>query len=502
MHRFRTCLFALAALAAVVIPSPAADKDVVSREFQVVQEQVRTARDRVLPALVRVQPIIEAFAGGRKISRTGFGSGIVTGPQGYVITNYHVAGKATSCICVMANKEEVPARLIGGDPWTDIAVIQLDWTKYSGNTITWAVLGDSDRMEEGDFVLAMGSPFALTRTVTFGIISCRDRSLGVMEIEGEQKTGQFNTWIQIDALINPGNSGGPLVNLRGEVVGINARGGAGMGFAIPINIVKEVSRQLIAQGKVDRSWLGMRFQPMEKFKKRFLGEVATGGVLVADVEEDSPASRAGIRPGDVIVSLGGTPVHARFEEEIYPIAKRVADQRIGTALAVDYVRDKQRMSVSLTTEPLEKVEGDEVEFKEWGFTAKEITRAYARETRLADARGILITGSVNGSIAEKAGFSSGDILRRIAGEDVNDLAHFRALYEKINRSDENRVVARILKGGRNPRVAVVKLESLRKDRAKEPSKDEPNDKDPEGAPAEEKAPDEVRGGTHRFSGRS
>ena len=472
MHWFRACLFVLTALVVAAVASPASDEDTVSREFQLVQKQVKIARDRVLPALVRVQPIIETFRGGRKVSRTGYGSGILTGPQGYVITNYHVAGKAKSCICVMANKEEVPAKLIGGDPWTDIAVIQLDLSRYSGNSLTWAILGDSDRVEEGDFVLAMGSPFALTRTVTFGIISCRDRSLGVMGIEGPQKTGQFNTWIQIDALINPGNSGGPLVNLVGEVVGINARGGAGMGFAIPINIVKEVFRQLVDHGKVSRSWIGIRFQPMEKFKKRFLGDIATGGVLVANVEEDSPASRAGVRPGDVIISLNKKTMKARFDEEIYPIAKMVSDLPVGTRLEVDYVRQKKKMSATLTTEPLEKVSGDEVEFKQWGFTAKEITRAYAREVRLPDARGILITGSVSGSAAYKAGFRNGDILRKIDGAMVKDLKHFKALYERINKSGKKRILARVLKDGRTPRVAVVKLKKKKAEDQKADEKTE------------------------------
>jgi len=149
---------------------------------------------------------------------------------------------------------------------------------------------------------------------------------------------------------------------------------------------------------------------------------------------------------------------ARFEEEIYPIAKMVSDLPVGTRLEVDYVRHKQKMSATLTTEPLEKVSGDEVEFKEWGFTAKEITRAYAREVRLPDARGILITGSVSGSVAYKAGFRNGDILRKIDGVMVKDLEHFKALYEKINKSGKKRILARVLKDGRTPRVAVVKLE--------------------------------------------
>ncbi|MHC4601314.1 MAG: S1C family serine protease, partial [Planctomycetota bacterium] len=343
---------------------PASPGGEVSEEFAVLQGQIKKARDKVLPALVRVQPITEEFRGGRKVNRTGYGSGVIIGPEGYVMTNYHVAGRAKTLICVMPSKEEVPAKLIGADPWTDIAVIQLDLKKYTGNTLTWAVLGDSDKMQAGDFVLAMGSPFALTRTVTFGIISCTDRSLGVMGIEGYQRTGQFSTWLQIDALINPGNSGGPLVNMEGAVVGINTRGGAGMGFAVPINIASAVSREIIETGDVKRSWIGVTFQPIEKFKKNFLGDIAKGGVLVANVDEDSPASKAGIRPGDIIIKIDGKSVSARFEEEIYPMAKRMADLPIGTRLNIDYVRKKVKRNAHVVTERLEKVQGEEVEFKE------------------------------------------------------------------------------------------------------------------------------------------
>jgi serine protease Do len=440
ISRFLLTLCLAAAIAVPAVKAQAGE----GLSYEVLQTQVKKARDKVMPALVRVQPIIETYRGGRKVSRTGFGSGVITGPQGYVITNFHVAGKAKSCICVMANKEEIPARLLGGDPWTDIAVIQLDLTKYTGNTLTWAILGDSDRMQEGDFVLAMGSPFALTRTVTFGIISCRDRSLGVMGIDGHQRTGQFNTWLQIDALINPGNSGGPLVNLKGEVVGINARGGRGMGFAIPINIVREVSRQIIAHGEVRRSFIGVRFQPMEKFKKKFLGGLGADGVLISNVDEDSPASRAGILAGDVVISMNGRAVSARFEEEIYPIAKLVADLPVGTRLTLEYVRKKQKMTATFATEKLERVTGDEEEFSEWGFTARQITRSLAREMRLKNAKGILITGSVSGSVAYKAGLRSGDILSEIDGQAVKNLAHFQKMYKKLLLSKKKKLLGRVL----------------------------------------------------------
>ncbi len=466
--------------AAVWLSGPFAEAAGEAGSFGVVQRQVKKARDRVLPALVRVQPIIETYRGGRKVSRTGYGSGVIIGPEGYVITNYHVAGKAASCICVMANKEEVPAALVGGDPWTDIAVIRLDLKKYQGNTLTWAVLGDSSDVEEGDFVLAMGSPFAMTRTVTFGIISCRDRSLGVMGIDRYQKTGQFNTWIQIDALINPGNSGGPLVDMEGRVIGINARGGSGMGFAIPINVASDVARQLVDHGEVRRSWIGVTFQPIEKFKKSFLGDVSKGGVLVGDVDEDSPASRAGLRPGDIITRLGEETVSARFEEEVYPIAKKVADLPLGASLELEIIRNKQARTLRLVTEPLENVEGDEREFKTWGFTAKEITRSLAREMRLPDAKGVQITGVVGGSVLEKAGVGSGDILKEVGGEAVEDLEGLGGILDAVLEEGKTGLLAKVMKGGRTPKVVALDVSDLV---AK--ASDEEQEPDKEGGDADE-----------------
>ena len=289
----RRLIGAAVLLLGLTAPALAGDAPVLSSGLQ---DAVQMAKERVLPCLVRIQPISERYVGGRKVKQTGYGSGVIFTHEGHVLTNFHVAGRAQSLLCVMADKEEIPAHLVAGDPWTDLAVIKLDLTRYKGHSLQWAVLGNSDKLKVGDFVIALGSPFALTRTLTFGAVSCKDRSLGVrMDLPGEmglQETGQFNTWIQVDALINPGNSGGPLINMRGEIVGINARGGSGMGFAIPMNVAKDVARELIEHGRVRRSWIGVKFQALAKFQERFVGNVAKGGVLVGNVEAGSPASQA------------------------------------------------------------------------------------------------------------------------------------------------------------------------------------------------------------------
>jgi serine protease Do len=434
------------------------------------QAAVEAARDRVLPCLVRVQPISELYVGGRKVKRSGFGSGVIFTHEGHVLTNYHVAGRAKSLLCVMADKEEIPATLVAGDPWTDLAVIKLDLDRYKGHELRWAVLGDSDKLEVGEFVIALGSPYALTRTLTFGVVSCKDRSLGVrVDLPGEmglQETGQFNTWIQVDALINPGNSGGPLINMRGEVVGINARGGAGMGFAIPMNVAKDVARELIEHGKVRRSWIGVEFQALAKFADRFVGDAAEGGVLVGNVVADSPASKADIRPGDVMLTFDGKPTHARFEEEIYPIARMVARTEIEKTVEVTVLRRKKHVTVRVTTQDLGRAVGEDFVCEAWGLTVKDITPSMARMLALDDDQGVLATGSLSDSVASKAKIGNRDVIREIAGTKIRDLDHLKEVYAKVTAAKPTKVIMKVLQGGRTPRLLVLNLAEA----VKEPGK--------------------------------
>jgi len=460
----RRLLCVLALLLILAVPPPVAAGG--EEEMPAIQAAVRAARDQVLPCLVRVQPISEIYVGGRKVKRTGFGSGVIFSEDGNVLTNYHVAGRAKNLICVLNNKEEVPASLVAGDPWTDLAVIKLDLSRYKGDPIQWAVLGDSDKLEVGDFVIALGSPFALTRTLTFGTVSCKDRSLGVRrDLPGEmglQETGQFNTWIQVDALINPGNSGGPLINLKGEVVGINARGGAGMGFAIPMNVARDVAKELIGNGRVQRSWIGIEFQAMAKFEDRFVGDVATGGVLVGNVVTGSPAERAGIRAGDVMLTFDGSETNARFEEEIYPIARMVARTTIGKTVETVLLRRKKKMTLKLLTEDLGQAVGDDFEAETWGLTVKEITPSMARMLALDNHDGVMATGALSESVAAKAGLANRDVIVEIGGEKVRDLAHFKEIYERLSETEPKKVVARVLKNARDSRLLVLDLSDAKK----------------------------------------
>lgn len=260
---------------------------------------IEAADDKVRQALVRIRVVSIEFHGGREVKRQEVGSGVIITKDGYIITNHHVAGHTARIFCTLWNREEIEAELIGTDPLTDIAVIKLK--PGDKRLFTPAVFGDSSLLQVGDPVLAMGSPMALSQSVTLGIISNTQMIMprfwgeyGRFQLDGED-VGSLVRWIGHDAAIYGGNSGGPLCNLRGEIVGINEIS-FGLGGAIPGNLAKTVAFDLIARGKITRSWLGIDPQPLFKEWK------SARGVLIAGVQDHSPAAKAGLLPGDILLT--------------------------------------------------------------------------------------------------------------------------------------------------------------------------------------------------------
>ncbi len=414
---------------------------------QTLQEQILAARDKVTPALVNVQPITDVYSSGERRSATGVGSGFIFDNEGHVLTNYHVAGKAKRLIITMSNKQRVPGVLVGGDPLTDIAVLKLELPV--GQVLpTPVALGDSDALDVGEYVMALGSPLALQRSLSFGVVSSKDRYLpDSFKLPSGEKTGSFNTWIQTDAAINPGNSGGPLVNLRGEVVGVNARGAFGassIGFAIPVNIVREVAKQLIDNGHVPRSWLGLTFQPREELAQYFEAD-SVPGVVIRSVEPDSPAERVGIRAGDMLLSYRGERTSAQFTEELPGIYKRIADTPIGSDVDVAIARGRDVLELRVTTEERGQSSSDEMEYESWGFTARGITRELALEFNLPDSTGVFVAGVKPNGAAFRAQLFPGDRIVAIDEAPVASLDQLGASYREYDSGEREKVLLTVMR---------------------------------------------------------
>lgn len=383
-------------------------------------QPVLRAKDQVMPALVHIQPVQEVFAQGRREQRPIVGSGFIISPEGYVVTNEHVAGRSGYVRCVLYDRREMDAEVIGTDRYTDIAVLKL---QTEGEALPYVRMGESAALQAGQTVLAMGSPLGLSRSVSRGIISVPDRHIpdhGTM-------TSPYNNWIQTDAAINQGNSGGPLVNLRGEVIGVNARiiGGAdNIGFAIPIDIAKEVVDALIADGHVSRSWIGVTLQEM----RRRTDDPGQRGVVIGGVDPMSPAQEAGVLPGDILLTVDGQAVDARFEEDLPAVRKRIADIAPGSAVTIQLLRGGAEIDLEVETMALADLRGVELAFAEWGFTAAEVTPEIARRAQLPAPRGVLVSGVQPGGPAANSGLQHGDIVLEIDEEPVENMRDFEEMY--------------------------------------------------------------------------
>ncbi|MCX7805206.1 MAG: trypsin-like peptidase domain-containing protein [Planctomycetota bacterium] len=401
------------------------------------EDAVLRAKEKTYPALVHILPVYESYGTGIRRREAATGSGFVFTREGDVLTNYHVAGKARSLTCTLSDGRKVGAKLIGGDPWTDIAVIRLNADDLRGAMPPPAALGNSDSVRVGQFVLAMGSPLSLSRSVSLGIVSCVDRYMGAdAELPTGEMTGAFNSWIQTDAAINLGNSGGPLVNLDGEVIGVNARAilfGGSIGFAIPINVARSVAESILRHGRVIRSDLGIAMQHTGDLPE---GR-GSGGVLVASVIEGGPADEAGVRPGDRLLGITG-PVgeirlEARFEEQLPAARRAVAELPVGATVTLLIARQPEEgggepkiLRLKATTVELGRTVGREFEAAALGLTARGITRERARRIRLLSSGGVEILGVASGGPAEAAGLAPGQAIVAIDRKPITSLDDLKA----------------------------------------------------------------------------
>ena len=405
---------------------PAAGRDATLRE------RIQRAVDRVYPTLVRIDVVMEAGSSGRMQKSRGTGSGAIINADGHIITNHHVAGRGSRITVRLTNREELPAQLIGTDALSDLTILKIDpAARRDGRApLPFAAFGDSDDLQIGDVVLAMGSPAGLSQSVTQGIVS--NLALippgGALRIEGES-VGELIRWIGHDAVIFPGNSGGPLVNLDGEIVGINEIGVGSLGGAIPANIAQAVAEEIIANGGVARSWVGMGVQPLLK------SATADAGVMVGFVLPGGPAEQAGLRPGDLITEFRGAPIAAARSAEDLPAFNRlVFGVPIGTDVTVQGTRDGQPMQWKLVAAVREPSLPKEVELQPLGLTARDLTKVMALEKKRPTTDGAVVVGVRNGGGAAEAkpALRQGDIIVRLGDVPIARTADFQRAVAAIS----------------------------------------------------------------------
>jgi len=369
----------------------------------------------------------------QELKQQSLGSGFIIDKDGYIITNNHVVDGADEIKVKLADGREYKAKVVGRDAKTDLALIKISSIFKDLPTLP---LGDSEKMRVGDWVLAIGNPFGLEETVTQGIISATGRVIG---------SGPYDNFLQTDAPINPGNSGGPLINLTGEVIGINSaiiKSGQGIGFSIPSNMAKKITSQLKEKGKVTRGWIGVSVQSVTPEIAQALGLKEPRGALIGEVVPGGPADAAGIKRGDVIVSFDGNEI-----KKIGELPLIVAETAAGKTVNVKVIRDSKELPLTLKVaempsgkSPVEGLLSPEV----FGLTVENITPQVMSELRLKDRSGVVVANVQPGSLADEAGMQAGDVIREANRMPVKDLNDYNAA---LSKSGRNKPVLFLVKRG-------------------------------------------------------
>ncbi len=394
------------------------------------------------------------------------GSGVIVSADGYILTNEHVVKRAKKVTIGMLDRQEYEAEIVGRDEATDLAVLKIKASKK----LPFAPLGDSDAIRVGQWAIAIGNPFQLENTVTVGVISAKGRQL---DPRRGGLAARYTSFIQTDASINPGNSGGPLLDLSGKVIGINTMitspsgGSVGIGFAIPINVAKRVLESIIKEGRVIRPQLGIAYRPLEPEVAEKLGLKPGQGMEVSTVFEGTAAEKAGIKAGDIILTLDGKPL-----KESDDLRSIIFGHKVGDKVALDVFRKGKRLTLSV---PLleekrsqEAAEAEDIPAPErpkgdretWlGMTLEAVTPAIAKQLGLSEAKGVIVLGVDENSPAEKAGVGRGDIIREIEQEPVEDMEGFKNLTRRLQkRKSLLLLIERQVEGGASTMYVVIQRE--------------------------------------------
>ena len=377
----------------------------------------------------------------REFKQRSLGSGFIIDGQGYIVTNNHVIEDADQIKVKLTDEREFDAEVVGKDPKTDLALIRIK----DAVDLKPLEMGNSDSLEVGTWVVAIGSPFGLEQTVTAGIVSAKGRIIG---------SGPYDDFIQTDASINPGNSGGPLINLQGQVVGINTAivaSGQGIGFAIPINMAKDIIAQLKNTGEVTRGWLGVGIQDLTPELAEYYKVKGKKGVLVTHVFEGDPADKGGVKVNDIIIAVNNEPVTSSRE-----LSRKVAGLGVGNATSITLLREGRKKTITIETA---KREDQEIQTRQepesddkLGLSLRTLEPDFAGRLGYSeDENGVLVTQVQPGSKADKAGIRQGDLIKELNRNPIADLTAFRKQMDKIKKGATIRL---LLKRGQAGFVAV------------------------------------------------
>jgi serine protease Do len=412
--------------------------------------------DPLLKRFFEDVPDFDQFETPQQMPRLSSGSGVIIDPSGIILTNNHVVAGGGKITVRLHDGREYEATDVKTDPNTDMAIVRIKAT----GSLPAATLGNSDELRIGDWVIAIGQPFQLENTVTAGIVSATGRAVGITK---------YDEFIQTDAAINPGNSGGPLVNLRGEVIGINTAissssgGFQGIGFAIPGNVAKWVSSQLVKEGKVHRAYLGIGIQPIDQNLASQLGLTSSRGALVTEVQPDSPAAKAGFQPQDVIVDFAGSKING--PRNLQAVASRAA---IGSSQPVTVIRDGKRTQLHVTvkeapanygertsTEDEPAEEPQKKTYDKLGLQVGPLANDVAQQLGIANASGVVITSIEEDSVAAKAGLQPSMVITQVGRRSVKNVADFEA---ELKNASLDKGVLLLVRSGEGSRFVVLKNE--------------------------------------------
>jgi S1-C subfamily serine protease len=456
LARAATAAAGAAVAATLLAASDARSEDRKPLDFEAV---IETAKAKVFPALVFVRPGQEDLSAGEKRRVEVFGSGVIVSPDGYVVTNHHVAEKAKEIRCVLHDRSQVDAKVVGLDRATDIALLKLSLAP--GQKVPSASLGTSSTLAEGQFVMALGAPYGFERSISLGIVSNAKRHLG------DSDEYPYNNWIQTDAAINPGNSGGPLVDTRGTVVGIDTLGmgrASGLGFAVPVDVVKRVIDRLRSDGRVRRSRSGLTLRPLVDYLHNtvFSGDK---GAIVDDVAPGSAAEKAGVRKGDRLLAVGGVETNAKYREDLPEIRWTIADLPAGRPAPVAVEREGVRMDLTLTPAVGLDDEEEGLDAPRWNATFQTITPERVPDLAFFRPEGVYVLGVKYPGNAAVAGLREGDVVLAVDRKPVATLADVKAVYDAVLREDRSKkvVLLEVLRGGHKRHVALAYERDYEKD---------------------------------------